>query len=217
MLFFRPRQIIKQLNYTSCCSHNWNLSILALHKKWSLPLRVSSVNMTNPQFLADFVSFTQKVLNEKLYFWCGAGYFICLLYQLCKVLLRNISLFNLGVNLLPQFCEISNFLCNFLMLLIFFAHMTSLFWLLMSVSLKKHYQGFEGFNVPGTAWKLSKYVVFLVCIFLYSDWIRRFTSKISVRVKSAQIRVFFWPVFSCIWTRKTSVFGHISRSVITLI
>ena len=210
MLFSRPRQIIKQLNYTSCCSHNWSLLILALHKKWSLPLKVSSVNMTNPHFSADFVSFTQKVLNEKLYFSCSAGYFICLLYQLCKVLLRNISLFNLGVNLLPQFCEISNFLCNFLMLLIFFCSYDQSF-LTIDASFS------EIFIVPGTAWKVSKYVVFLVRIFLYSDWIERFTSKISVCVKSAQIGSFFWPVFSCIWTRKGSVFGHILCRVITLI
>ena len=34
------------------------------------------------------------------------------------------------------------------------------------------------------------------------------------RVKSVQIRSFFWPVFFCIRTRKNSVFGHFSRSVI---
>ena len=33
-------------------------------------------------------------------------------------------------------------------------------------------------------------------------------------VKSVQIRSFFWPVFFCIRTRKNSVFGHFSRSVI---
>ena len=31
-------------------------------------------------------------------------------------------------------------------------------------------------------------------------------------VKSVQIRSIFWPVFSCIRTRKNSVFGHFSRS-----
>ena len=30
-------------------------------------------------------------------------------------------------------------------------------------------------------------------------------------VKSVQIQSYFWSVFSCIWTRKNSVFGHISR------
>ena len=34
------------------------------------------------------------------------------------------------------------------------------------------------------------------------------------RVKIVQIRSFFWPVFFCIRTRKNSVFGHFSRSVI---
>ena len=32
-------------------------------------------------------------------------------------------------------------------------------------------------------------------------------------VKSAQIRSYFWPVFSCNRTRNNSVFGHFSRSV----
>ena len=31
-------------------------------------------------------------------------------------------------------------------------------------------------------------------------------------VKSVQIWSFFWSVFSCIWTRKNSIFGHFSRS-----
>ena len=31
-------------------------------------------------------------------------------------------------------------------------------------------------------------------------------------MKSVQIRSFLWPVFSCIWTRKNSVFGHFLRS-----
>ena len=33
-----------------------------------------------------------------------------------------------------------------------------------------------------------------------------------VCVKSVQIRSFFWSIFSRIWTRKNSVFGHFSRS-----
>ena len=39
----------------------------ALHKKWSFSLRISSVNVT-----ADMVTFTEKILNWKLYFLCSA-------------------------------------------------------------------------------------------------------------------------------------------------
>ena len=31
-----------------------------------LPLEISSVNGSNPQFLADLVTFTEKILNRKL-------------------------------------------------------------------------------------------------------------------------------------------------------
>ena len=34
----------------------------------------------------------------------------------------------------------------------------------------------------------------------------------SVKLKSVQIRSFFWSVFSCIRTKNNSVFGHFSRS-----
>ena len=57
--------------------------------------------------------------------------------------------------------------------------------------------------------------LFLVRIFLYSDWIWIFTHW----VKSVQIRSYFWSVFSCIRTeyrkirtRNNSVFGNFSRS-----
>ena len=31
-------------------------------KKWSFPLTISSVNVTNPQFNADLVTFTEEIL-----------------------------------------------------------------------------------------------------------------------------------------------------------
>ena len=43
---------------------------MALHKKWSFPLRISSVNETKT---ADLVTFTEEILNGKLPFFCG-GY-----------------------------------------------------------------------------------------------------------------------------------------------
>ena len=46
--------------------------------------------------------------------------------------------------------------------------------------------------------------LFLVRIFLYSDWIRRFTSKSP----------FIQFEYRKIWTRNNSAFGHFSRSVI---
>ena len=43
-------------------------------QKCSFSLRISSVNVTNPQFPADLVTFTEKILNEKLQFLCNDIY-----------------------------------------------------------------------------------------------------------------------------------------------
>ena len=37
-------------------------------KKLSFLLRISLVNMTNPQFSADLVTFTEEIFNRKLHF-----------------------------------------------------------------------------------------------------------------------------------------------------
>ena len=42
-----------------------------LHKKWSFPLRSSSIMWPNPQFLVDLVTFTEEILNENLHFLCS--------------------------------------------------------------------------------------------------------------------------------------------------
>ena len=42
-----------------------------LHKKWSFPLRISSVNMTKLHFPADLVTLTEEILNGKLHFLCS--------------------------------------------------------------------------------------------------------------------------------------------------
>ena len=50
-------------------SHHWTdstLSNVSLHKKRGFPLRISSVNVT--KFPADLVTFTEEILNGKLYF-----------------------------------------------------------------------------------------------------------------------------------------------------
>ena len=46
--------------------------LLSLHKKWSFPLRISSVNVTKLEFPADLVIFTEEIVNGKLHFLCSA-------------------------------------------------------------------------------------------------------------------------------------------------
>ena len=50
---------------------------MSLHKKWSFPLRIPSVNVTKSevswhsfmaQFTADLVTFTEEILDGKLHF-----------------------------------------------------------------------------------------------------------------------------------------------------
>ena len=53
-------------------------STFPLHKKWSSlrnPLRISSVNVSKPQFPADLVTFTGEILNGKLHFSCSVYIF----------------------------------------------------------------------------------------------------------------------------------------------
>ena len=42
-----------------------------LHKKWSLPLRSSSVNVATSAENCGFVTFSEEILNGKLYFLCS--------------------------------------------------------------------------------------------------------------------------------------------------
>ena len=44
------------------------LPYLTLHKKWSFQLRISSVNVTESGGICDLVTFTEEILNGKLYF-----------------------------------------------------------------------------------------------------------------------------------------------------
>ena len=37
----------------------------------SFPLRISSVNVTNPHFPVDLVTHTEKILNGKIHFLCS--------------------------------------------------------------------------------------------------------------------------------------------------
>ena len=43
----------------------------SLHKKSTFPLRISSVNVTKPQFPVDLVAFTQENFNGKFHFLCS--------------------------------------------------------------------------------------------------------------------------------------------------
>ena len=45
-----------------------------LHKKWSFPLRISSVNVTKSAVSSGFVTFTEAILNGKLHFLCSEPY-----------------------------------------------------------------------------------------------------------------------------------------------
>ena len=45
-----------------------------LHKKWSFPLRISSVNVTKYAENSDLVTFTGEILNGKLNFLCRDGF-----------------------------------------------------------------------------------------------------------------------------------------------
>ena len=42
---------------------------ISLHKKWTFPLRISSVNANK---FADLVTFTEEIVNGRLYFLCSA-------------------------------------------------------------------------------------------------------------------------------------------------
>ena len=43
----------------------------SMHKNWSFPLKISSVNVTKFTVSCGFVTFTEEILNEKLHFLCS--------------------------------------------------------------------------------------------------------------------------------------------------
>ena len=47
------------------------MTYVALHKKLSFSLKIYSINVTNPQFPADLVPFTEEILTGKLHFLCS--------------------------------------------------------------------------------------------------------------------------------------------------
>ena len=44
---------------------------VALHRKWSFPLMISSVNVIKLQFHVDLVTFTEEILNTKPHYLCS--------------------------------------------------------------------------------------------------------------------------------------------------
>ena len=57
-------------NQPWCATARLVVACLTLHKKWSFTLRISSVNVTKSAVSCGLVSFTEKILNEKLNFLC---------------------------------------------------------------------------------------------------------------------------------------------------
>ena len=69
MFFFISKAALDLRKYSKSYS-NSILKLIkkhSLHKKWSFPLRISSVNVTT----ADLVWFTEEILNGKLHFLCS--------------------------------------------------------------------------------------------------------------------------------------------------
>ena len=71
----------------------------SLHKKWSFPLRFFRLMWPNPQFPANLVTFTEKILHRKLLFLCNER-FTLNLYRYSQTFLRLKLVFQYRV-LLP--------------------------------------------------------------------------------------------------------------------
>ena len=68
-IFICPINLPKICKFPSSnCSGCSVMTQNTLHKKWSFLSRISSVNVTNPQFPVDLVIFTGEILNGKLHF-----------------------------------------------------------------------------------------------------------------------------------------------------
>ena len=66
-----------------------------LHKKWSFPLRISSVN-------ADLVTFTEEILNGKLYFLCSARVSLKYFVNGCSNYCEKLGVTFFGQNILVR-------------------------------------------------------------------------------------------------------------------
>ena len=76
-----PEKIFTGKNISS-----WLGTQRSLHKNWSFPLRISSVNVLNPQFPADLVTFTEEILNGRLHFLCSEYWLnFTLIFEYCTL------------------------------------------------------------------------------------------------------------------------------------
>ena len=53
------------------CKHGYYNKIVALHKKWSFPLKISSVNVTQSAGNCGFGHIIEEILNGKFHFLCS--------------------------------------------------------------------------------------------------------------------------------------------------
>ena len=67
----------KDNNHADICGCGSNADIYTsfrlLYKKWSFPLRLSSINVTKFEFPSNLVNFTEDILNRELLFLCSAA------------------------------------------------------------------------------------------------------------------------------------------------
>ena len=76
-----PEKIFTGKNISS-----WLGTQRSLHKNWSFPLRISSVNVLNPQFPEDLVTFTEEILNGRLHFLCSEYWLnFTLIFEYCTL------------------------------------------------------------------------------------------------------------------------------------
>ena len=67
----RPCNTSIKLQSRVACPGAW--MVVTLHKKWSFPLRICLLNVTNLQKTANLVTFTEEILNGKLHFLCSVS------------------------------------------------------------------------------------------------------------------------------------------------
>ena len=180
-------------------SNEWE----SLDKKWSFPLRISSVNMTKSRGNYDLVTFIKEILNGKLYI-------------LCVIISFSFTQFWSFVGTRNKLQHSRNFLNNFFAYLSSFMLIRNMYYcekqFLTAFShiswiLKQSGANFKFFESSSIA--LSH----ILWVLEQSETCKNYC------VKNVQIGSFFLSVFSCIQseyrkirTGKNSVFGHFSRS-----
>ena len=83
-------QLWSWLCWIKDCSHRGDLAHLTLHRKWGIPWRISSVNVTKSAGNCRLVTFTEEFLNRRLHFFCSVTGLACLvkisLYEVFMIL-----------------------------------------------------------------------------------------------------------------------------------